>query len=115
MSELADGESSKKLMREVLYGGAVESTSDPLNLSATGTECGDSPSTGQNSSKETAATGIRAPRMLVVLAASELASAIHKACGIDEKKMPVSKFSLETAEKVIKLLPPLYYEPRNER
>lgn len=112
MSELVDGESSKKLMREVLYGGAVENTSDHPNLNATGTECGGSLSTGQNSSRETAATGTQGPRMLVVLAAKELAAAITKAHNI---KMNPDKFALESAEKILKLLPPLYYEPRNEK
>jgi hypothetical protein len=54
-------------------------------------------------------------RMMVILSADELAAALHKACGMDEKKMGIPAFALVTAEKVIKLLPPLYYEPRNER
>ena len=52
-------------------------------------------------------------RMMVILSADELAAAIHKACGMDETKMPVTKFSLETARKALSILPPLYYEPRN--
>ena len=52
-------------------------------------------------------------RMMVILSADELAAAIHKACGMDENKMPVTKFSLETARKALNILPPLYYEPRS--
>ena len=61
-------------------------------------------------------TGIRLqPRMLVVLMADELAAALHKACGMDEKKMAIPKFAQNTAEAVLKLLPPLYYEPRSDK
>ena len=55
-----------------------------------------------------------APRMMVVLSAGELAAALHRACGMDEKKMGIPAFAIVTAEKVIKMLPPLYYEPRND-
>ena len=54
-------------------------------------------------------------RMMVVLSADELAAAIHKACGMDEKKMSIPKFGLTTAQRVMNILPPLYYEPRNEK
>ena len=113
MSDLVDGELSKKPMRERLYGGPAESMNGPQSQSVSGTECGDSHSIDQNLSVETAATGIPVQRMLVVLAADELAAAIHKACGMDETRMPVTKFSLETARKALNILPPLYYEPRS--
>ena len=113
MSDLVDGELSKKPMREHLYGGPAESMNAPQSQSVSGTECGDSHSTDQNSSMEMAAIGIPGPRMLVVLGADELAAAIHKACGMDEARMPVTKFSLETARKALSILPPLYYEPRS--
>ena len=53
-----------------------------------------------------------ASRMMVVLSADELAAAITRAHNI---KMSPDKFALESAEKILKLLPPLYYEPRNEK
>jgi hypothetical protein len=51
-------------------------------------------------------------RMMVVLSADELAAAITQAHDV---KMSPDKFALESAEKILKLLPPLYYEPRSER
>lgn len=48
--------------------------------------------------------------MMVILSSDELAAAITKA---HEIKMPPDAFALKSAEKILKLLPPLYYEPRN--
>ena len=52
-----------------------------------------------------------APRMLVVLSADELAAAITSAHKV---KMDPSDFALKSANLILSILPPLYYEPRNE-
>ena len=69
------------------------------------------------SSQNTEATETRSLpfRMMVVLSPDDLAAALHKACGMDEKKMSIPKFALATAQRVMNILPPLYYEPRNEK
>ena len=54
-------------------------------------------------------------KILVVLSDDELAAALHMACGMDEKKMSIPQFAKNTAKRVLELLPPLYYEPRNEK
>lgn len=50
-------------------------------------------------------------KMLVVLSADELATAIAQAHKV---KVDPSNFALKSAELILKILPPLYYEPRNE-
>ena len=49
------------------------------------------------------------PQMMLILSADELAAAITRA---HDMKMDPDKFALASAEKILKLLPPLYYEPR---
>lgn len=49
--------------------------------------------------------------MMVVLSPDMLAAAITKAHGV---KMDPSDFALRSARLILNILPPLYYEPRNE-
>ena len=50
------------------------------------------------------------PKILLVLSAEQLAAAITRAHGV---KMNPDDFALKSAEMILKLLPPLYYEPRS--
>ena len=52
----------------------------------------------------------RRGRMMVILSAEELAAAISRAHGV---KMNPDNFALKSAEIILKILPPLYYEPRS--
>lgn len=51
-------------------------------------------------------------RMMVVLSADELAAAITKA---HQVKTDPSDFAGKSARLILASLPPLYYEPRNEK
>lgn len=64
-------------------------------------------------SENTSAPKAKSPlgRMMLVLSAEQLASAISKAHGV---KINPDDFALKSAEMILKILPPLYYEPRNE-
>ena len=67
--------------------------------------------TGQ-SSQNTEATETRSLpfRMMVVLTPDMLAAAITRAHDV---KMAPDKFALRSAQLIMNILPPLYYEPRN--
>ena len=56
-------------------------------------------------------TKAHSSRMMVVLSADELAAAITKAHSVTRDP---SDFALKSAKLILELLPPLYYEPRNE-
>ncbi len=68
-------------------------------------------SSGNTSPSETKNPQFPGPKMLVVLSADYLASAITLA---HEAKMDSSAFALNSARKILDILPPLYYEPRND-
>lgn len=51
-------------------------------------------------------------RLMLILSAEQLAEAITRAHGV---KMNPDDFALKSAVMILKILPPLYYEPRSSQ